>query len=70
MNRKLPSILLIALLNWGLIISSAKATNSAPTHKQHASAAEKNSSTLSASKGYTPPPSVGTPDRLEGGGAR
>ena len=69
MNRKLPSILLIALLNWGLIISSAKAMNSAPTHKQHTSAAEELSPTSSASEGYTPP-SLGTPDRLEGGGAR
>ncbi len=69
MNRKLPSILLIALLNWGLIISSAKAMNSDPTHDQPASAAENISSTFSASEGYSPP-SLGTPDRLEGGGAR
>ena len=69
MNRKLPSILLIALLNWGLMISAAKAMNPTSTPEQHTRAAEKISSTLSASQGYNPP-SLGTPDRLEGGGAR
>ena len=69
MNRKLPSVLLIALLNWGLIISSANAMQPDPQPGQLTSATEEFSTTPSASEGYTPP-SLGTPERLEGGGAR
>ena len=56
MNRKLPSVLLIALLNWGLIISSANAMQPDPRPGQLASATEEFSTILSASEGYTPPP--------------
>ena len=69
MNRKLPSILLIALLNWGLIISSAKAMDQAPLYSHNPSVTEELPTTFSSSKAYTPP-RCGTPSRLEGGGTR
>ena len=69
MNRKLPKIILIALLNWGLIISSAQAMHQAPLHSQNHSTTEELPTTLSASEEYTPP-NWGTPGRVEGGGAR
>lgn len=70
MNRKYPSILLIALLNWGLIISSAEAVHpQAPLHTQNNSAAEELLPTRFSAKDYTPP-RWGAPGRLQGGGAR
>ena len=70
MNRKFPSVLLIALLNWGLIISSAKAMHPAPLSGEHYGATEELATNHAASKEYTPPSSLGTPERLQGGGAR
>ena len=69
MNRKFPSVLLIALLHWGLIISSAKAIPQAPLPNQRYSAAEVFLTTLLAAKEYAPP-RRGTPGRLQSGGAR
>ena len=69
MNCKLPSVLLIALLNWGLIISSAKAMHQAPLHRQYFSATENLPTILLTAQSYIPP-HRGTPGRLQSGGAR
>ena len=69
MNRKIPSVLLIALLNWGLIISSAKAMHQVPRYRNDNSVTEELLTILLTAKTYAPP-YYGTPGRLQGGGAR